>query len=193
MAKQPEVEIKFRVADVRRLEQALADSGFRRQTPPTHEANTLYDRGYALRRRGEILRLRKYGDQWRLTHKAKGTAGRYKTRTEHESAVANGPEVDAILRALGYQPAFVYEKFRSEWSDGAGEVVVDHTPIGTIGEIEGPPRWIDRTARLLGIDPRDYITKSYGELFLEWRKTTRNAAKNMTFRECGTRRPRFSS
>jgi len=191
LAKKPEVEIKFRVADVGRLQQALAASGFRLETPPTHELNTLYDRGNTLRRRGEILRLRKYGDQWRLTHKAKGTAGKHKVRAEHESAVADGPEVDAILRALGYQPVFVYEKFRSEWSGGDGKVVVDHTPIGVIAEIEGPPRWIDRTARLLGIDPGDYITKSYGELFLEWQKATGSAAKNMTFRECGTRRPRF--
>lgn len=187
LARKPEVEIKFRVADAGRLQRALAACGFRRLTPPTHESNTLYDRGNTLRRRGEILRLRKYGGQWRLTHKAKGKAGRHKVRTEHESVVADGLEIDALLHALGYKPAFVYEKFRSEWSDGTGKVVVDHTPIGIIAEIEGPPRWIDRTARRLGIGTRDYITKSYGELFLEWRKATRSAARNMTFSECGTR------
>ena len=189
MKKKPEVEIKFRVADASRLEQALAAAGFERKTPPTHELNTLYDRGGALRRKGEILRLRKYGEQWRLTHKAKGTAGKHKVRAEHETAVADGAELDAVLCALGYQPAFVYEKFRSEWSGGEGEVVVDHTPIGVIAEIEGPPRWIDRTARLLGVEPRDYITKSYGELFLDWKKATRSPANNMTFRECGARKP----
>ena len=54
---------------------------------------------------------------------------------------------NAILRALGFAPTFRYEKFRAEWSDGKGHVVVDETPIGNFGEIEGPSRWIDRTAQ----------------------------------------------
>jgi len=193
LPKNSEVEIKFRVADVRRLEQSLTDAGFQLKTPPTHEVNSLYDRpGNPLRRQGAILRLRKYGERWRLTHKAKGTPGKYKTREEHETAVANGPELDAILRALGYAPVFIYEKFRSEWSDGKGEVVVDHTPIGVVAEIEGAPRWIDRTARALDVDPSDYITKSYGELFLEWKKASGSPANNMTFRECKSKRPRIT-
>jgi adenylate cyclase class 2 len=192
LPKNSEVEIKFRVTDVRLLERSLTDAGFQLMTSPTHEMNSLYDRpGNPLRLQGAILRLRKYGERWRLTHKAKSKAGRYKTREEHETAVENGPELDAILRALGYVPSFVYEKFRSEWSDGKGEVVVDHTPIGVVAEIEGAPRWIDRTARALGVNSRDYITKSYGELFLDWKKATGSTAANMTFRECGSRRPRF--
>lgn len=193
MPKKPEVEIKFRVVDVRQLEQSLKGAGFSVKTPPTYEINTLYDRpGSPLRRAGEILRLRNYGGRWRVTHKARGAANKkHKTRQEHETTVDNGPELDAILRVLGYVPSFIYEKFRCEWSDGQGEVVVDHTPIGIIAEIEGAPRWIDRTACVLGVAPVDYITKSYGELFLEWKKATRSAASNMTFRECGSRRPRL--
>jgi hypothetical protein len=41
-------------------------------------------------------------------------------------------------------------------------------PIGTYLELEGAPRWIDRTARALGFGPPDYITASYGRLYLEW-------------------------
>jgi adenylate cyclase class 2 len=88
---------------------------------------------------------------------------------------------------LGYRPAFVYEKRRSEWSDGNGHVVLDHTPIGDIGEIEGGPRWIDRTARALGVTPARYITKSYAELFFDWKRRYKRKALNMTFRECGGR------
>jgi len=91
--------------------------------------------------------------------------------------------MDGILRALGYSPTFVYEKFRSEWSDGEGHVVLDHTPIGDIAEIEGKARWIDRTAKALGIQPKDYITKSYSELFFDWKRRTKQKAMNMTFRE----------
>ena len=183
-----EIEIKFVIADMRALEQRLAKVGFRCVTPPTHEINTLYDLpGQKLRRKGALLRLRKYGETWRLTHKARGVAGRYKSRAEQETIVADGEQLDGILRALGYQPAFVYEKFRSEWTDGAGHVVLDHTPIGDIGEIEGRPRWIDRTARALGISPAQYITKSYAELFFNWKRRYKQNALNMTFRECGGR------
>jgi len=181
-----EVEIKFLVPDLKALRQKLRQHGFLEETPSTHEVNTLYDLpGQKLRRKGELLRLRKYGDQWRLTHKAKVKLGRHKSRGELETAVADGKKMDAILRALGYSPSFTYEKFRAEWSDGQGHVVLDRTPIGDIAEIEGRSRWIDRTARLIGLKPADYITKSYAELFFEWKRKTSSKAMNMTFREVG--------
>jgi adenylate cyclase class 2 len=60
-------------------------------------------------------------------------------------------------------------------------VVVDETPIGWFGEIEGPGRWIDRTAQALGIERSSYITESYAELFFAWKRRTRNPASDMTF------------
>jgi hypothetical protein len=61
-------------------------------------------------------------------------------------------------------------------------VVVDETPVGDFGEIEGPARWIDRTAKQLGISSKDYITLSYAELFAGWKRRTKNTAKEMTFK-----------
>lgn len=186
MATPQEIEIKFNVPDLKTLARKLRELGFREETPSTHEVNTLYDLpGLKLRRKGELLRLRKYGEKWKLTHKAKGKPGRYKSRAEAETAVTDGKQTDTILRALGFSPVFTYEKFRSEWSDGQGLVVLDHTPIGDIAEIEGKSRWIDRTARALGVEAKNYITKSYGELFLDWKRKTKCKAENMTFRECG--------
>ncbi len=180
-----EVEIKFLVAELKALEAKLRQLGFRCETPSTHEVNTLYDLpGQKLRRKGELLRLRCYGDKWKLTHKSKGIPGRHKSRGELETGVSDGKTMDALLRALGFSPSFVYEKFRSEWTDGEGKVVLDHTPIGNIAEIEGKARWIDRTARALGIAGQDYITKSYAELFFDWKRRTKCKAENMTFREC---------
>ncbi len=182
----PEVEIKFRAGDLRALGKRLRAAGFRRLTPRTREMNTLYDLpGYPLRRRGELLRLRQYGKQWTLTHKSRGKTGRHKSRAELETQVAGGPAMAAILEALGFAPSFRYEKFRSQWSDGAGHIVLDETPIGDFGEIEGPPRWIDRTARQLNLAPRDYITSTYADLFYQWKRRTGSRARNMTFREIG--------
>ena len=181
-----EVEIKFRIEDIRDLAVRLRAAGFRLLTKRTHEVNTLYDLpGQVLRSRGELLRLRKYGHDWVLTHKAKGKLGKHKSRIETETKVADGAKMEAILRALGFAPSFRYEKFRAEWDDGKGHVVVDETPIGNFGEIEGPPRWIDSTARKLGITPAEYVTLNYAGLFFAWKQRTGSPAKEMTFRAVG--------
>src|SRR5580698_723586 len=107
MTPHQEIEIKFRVENLRALNQRLRQAGFRVMTPRTHEMNTLYDLpGQPLRKRGELLRLRKYGAEWLLTHKAKGKTGRHKTRVETETKVADGAMMEAILRALGFAPTF---------------------------------------------------------------------------------------
>jgi adenylate cyclase class 2 len=177
-----EVEIKFIVPDRKALARKLRAAGFRLETPRTHEMNVLYDLpGHPLRQRGELLRLRRYGNEWVLTHKAKGKASRHKSREENQTAVADGRSLHSILTALGFSPSFRYEKFRTEWGDGEGQVVVDETPIGNIAELEGPPRWIDRTAKRLDVPRSGYITSSYAELFQEWKRRTGSPAEEMTF------------
>jgi len=185
-----EIEIKFRVDDARALTRRLRAARFRLITPRTHELNSLYDLpGQKLRRKGELLRLRKYGNEWTLTFKSKDKdkTSRHKTRVELETKVEQGEQMDAILKALGYDPSLRYEKFRAEWGDGQGYVVVDETPIGSFGEIEGPPRWIDQTARALEIRTEDYLTESYAELFFAWKKRTKSPAKEMTFQAIRTK------
>ena len=177
-----EVEIKFLVESVRALHAKLRAAGFRLATERTHEMNTLYDdEAQSLRARGELLRVRKYGPRWILTHKSKGAAGRHKARTETETQVADGEKMQGILLALGLRPSFRYEKFRSEWTDGKGHVVVDETPIGNVSEIEGPPRWIDATARRLGVAREQYITDTYAQMFANWKLQTGSTATEMTF------------
>ena len=178
-----EIEIKFRVPDLRALARRLRAAGFRVTTPRTHEMNTLYDLpGEELRARKELLRLREYGKAWTLTHKAGKRTGRHSSREELETGVTDGKQMDLILRALGYFPWFRYEKFRAEWTDGKGQVVVDETPIGSFCEIEGAPRWIDSTAKTLGVSRADYITKNYAGLFLEWKARTKSESDEMTFK-----------
>ena len=177
-----EIEVKFQVNDLRALARKLRGTKFRMVTRRTHEMNTLYDLpGEVLRARKQLLRLRKYGSTWTLTHKSSGKKGRHSSRMELETQVADGKKMDAILRGLGYAPSFRYEKFRAEWTDKKGQVVVDETPIGNFCEIEGPPRWIDATARLLGVKPEEYITKNYATLFSDWKQQTKSSAKEMTF------------
>ncbi len=182
MASNREVEIKFAVSNLPVLIRKLKTQGFTLVTRRTHELNTLYDLpGQPLRAKGSVLRLRQYGSKWTLTYKDKGKAGRHKTRREIETVIQNGPAMDGILRRLGFQPSFRYEKFRSEWTDGQGHVVLDETPIGIFGEIEGPGRWIDAVAKKLGISRSQYVTNSYIELFQQWKQETGSKAAHMLF------------
>jgi adenylate cyclase, class 2 len=185
-----EIEIKFRIKSMSAVVRSLKQAGFKCIMRSTHEMNSLYDLpGQKLRTRGDLLRLRKYGNSWILTHKAKGKAGRHKSRVELQTDIEDGKQMDAILRALGFASTFRYEKFRAEWSDGKGHVVLDKTPIGNFGEVEGPSRWIDRTASALGISRSDYITQTYAPMFFEWKRRMRSKATEMTFRAVGKRNP----
>lgn len=182
-----EIEIKFKIESVEALAAKLSQLGFEQVTPRTHEMNTLFDLpGKPLRTRGELLRLRKYGDSWVLTHKGKSeTKGPHKVRVETETRIEDGAKMESILESLQFQPSFRYEKFRAEWKGGAGHVVLDETPIGNFGEIEGPPEWIDAIAQQLGIDRGSYITETYAGLFFNWKKQTGSSASEMTFAAVG--------
>jgi adenylate cyclase, class 2 len=181
-----ETEVKFRVTDAEDLSRRLKESGFHCETPRAFESNTLYDTAdRMMRSRTEILRIRSYAGRTVLTHKRPPESGpgedRHKHRIETETAVADGTALAEVFRSLGLAPAFRYEKWRSEWSDGNGHCVVDETPIGSFAELEGEPEWIDRVAAALGVAPTDYITASYGRLFEQWRAENNSTASDLTF------------
>src|SRR5205814_9971991 len=102
MAGSNEIEVKFRVRNIEALVGQLSELGLHQITARTHEMNTLFDLpGHPLRKKGDMLRLRKYGDVWTLTHKARGKHrdGPHKTRIETETRVQDGRKMEAILRA----------------------------------------------------------------------------------------------
>jgi adenylate cyclase class 2 len=181
-----ETEIKFRVDDLAGLAQRLESAGFTLQTPRSFESNVLYDTpDRQMRARTEILRIRSYAGRWRVTHKRPPEAGpgedTHKHRIETETEVADGAAIEQIFHSLGLVPAFRYEKWRAEWTDGEGHCVVDETPIGNYAELEGSAEWIDRAAARLGVDSFRYITLSYGRLFDLWRDEHHSTAQELTF------------
>jgi adenylate cyclase, class 2 len=182
-----ETEVKFRVADVADLERRLRSAGFLQETPRTFERNVLYDTPERrLRLDRQILRIRQYGEKWVLTHKAlpaAGDVGVYKQRIETETTIGDGETVAAIFVALGYAPAFTYEKWRSEWADGTGHCVIDETPLGVFAELEGPEDWINAKAADLEIDPAQLTNLSYGRLFELWKEETGSPVNDLTFAE----------
>jgi adenylate cyclase class 2 len=185
-----EVEIKFQVANPSTFVSQLESLGFHERTPSTLERNTLFDTPErSMRAARTILRIRRYGDKWLVTHKCPppdyDQFERIKHRIETETEVADGEALSTIFEALGYCKSFTYEKYRAEYADATAHCVVDLTPIGTFAELEGPEVWIDEVASHLGLDPETLLTSSYGSLFEKWRRETGSTAKNMTFAECG--------
>jgi adenylate cyclase class 2 len=118
-----EIELKFPIHDLARLQARLPSLGFQLDTPRTFEQNTLYDTpDRILRASRQILRIRRYGDLWTVTHKRpagpseQGDPARYKVRIETETMLDDGPALAAIFHQMGYEPVFRYEKFRTQWS-----------------------------------------------------------------------------
>lgn len=184
-----EIELKFRVRDAAELHRRVLATGFQLLTPRTFERNTLYDTAErTLRAARQVLRIRHYGDTTVLTHKKpsdpeREAEGRFKFRLESETDVADGEALGTIFGELGYHPVFVYEKYRTEFDDGIGKIVIDETPIGTFAEAEGDPEWIDRITEQLGVPPEDCFTDSYGRMFELWQAETGSTARDMTFED----------
>ena len=192
-----EIEIKLAVRNLRDLRARLKRLRAREISPRTHESNTLYDTpAQNLRRRGQLLRIRTEQPAARfrtaasedsaqaiLTYKGPparasrpGKTGngpshrsQYKIKDEAEIRAAGATELVRILGALGLQPVFRYEKFRTTYTLPGVlglKIELDETPVGTYLELEGSIAGIDRAARLLGYTRRDYLTDSYGGLYL---------------------------
>ena len=166
-----ETEIKLALPDAARGRRVLRKAGFRVTGRRVFEANTVFDTaGLTLRRTRRLLRVRQVRGEVILTYKGTPVTSRHKSREELELTVSDARRFTDILERLGFHPKFRYEKYRTTYKQAgvAGEAVLDETPIGVYLELEGNPRWIDRTARLLGFATEDYITASYGRLYLDW-------------------------
>ena len=166
MAPHKEIEIKFRIPSIPALSRRLRAAGFRLVTRRTHEMNTLYDLpGQVLRQRGDLLRLRKYGSEWVLTHKAKGTAGRHKSRVETETKITDGK---GLNDGPEYSPDGKYIFFNST-RGGANMQIYRMKPDGTdiqqltnddynnwFPHISPDKKWISIISFPNDIDPKDH-------------------------------------
>jgi adenylate cyclase class 2 len=180
-----EIEIKLRVPDPAATHELLTSRGFHQVEPREHEDNLLVDtQDESLRRAGKLLRVRSSRNKGLLTFKGPSVPGKHKSRAEIETEVTDPGQFLRILENLGYSVVFRYEKYRSEYArDGEpGTVTLDETPIGVFLELEGPPEWIDGTAATLGFRESDYITASYGSLYLQYKEETGSSSRDMVFK-----------
>lgn len=115
------------------------------------EENTLY-MGGTLSSGSSVLRLRRVGGRATLTFKKRiPSSTAIKHQREDETGVADPEAMEAILDALGFTPALVYEKRRQTWVLGNTEIVIDVLPFGLFMEIEGRVSAIKTVERKLAL------------------------------------------
>ena len=115
------------------------------------EENTLYS-GAALSDGSCVLRLRRVGSKATLTYKKRlPSSSAIKQQREEETSISDPEAMEAILEALGFTPALVYEKRRQTWRLGKAEIVIDVLPFGLFMEIEGRATEIKAVERKLGL------------------------------------------
>jgi adenylate cyclase class 2 len=185
-----ETEIKLRWDGTAQEARALIERrGYALSVPRTLESDQLFDLPSAtLRQSDRILRLRKTTSpegtkRAMVTYKGPATRDGYKSREEIEYDVSDPDTFTLVLHRLGYQPVFLYEKFRTQLRAARepGLIAIDETPIGIYLEIEGPPDWIDSTAARLGLPKAQFLTASYASLYREFREQHPEVPTDMTF------------
>lgn len=163
-----ETELKVRIPALAPLRGLLAAMGFTEETPAQAELSVLWDRGDELKAKGEALRVRRYAGRVLLTWKgAKVPDALLKIRPEQETAVEDGEELEAILRALGYAPVLRMEKTRAVWAREELVACLDETPFGCFLELEGDANAIKAAAEHLSLGSDRVERRSYPTLFRE--------------------------
>ena len=163
-----EIEKKYRlsVEQFGPLRRRLEEAGAEEQGPSEFEENIIYT-GPGLDPARRVLRLRRKGVRAVFTFKERDTSGAFiKRQREEETEVSDAAALAAILEALGYRPALVYEKRRETWHVGGAEVVLDELPFGLFVEIEGEEARILEVEKLLRLDRAEAEHAPYPELTL---------------------------
>ena len=163
-----ETEKKYRLTNNQRttLLQRLPEIGAKR-TALEFEENTIY-MGRNLAAGTQVLRLRIVGDSATLAYKQRLPGpSPIKHQREEETRVDDPRAMRAILEALGFTPALVYEKRRETWLLGKAEIVIDELPFGLFMEIEGEEIEIETIESKLAIEGLRTENATYPQLTME--------------------------
>ncbi len=162
-----ELEVKYLVSDLVRMEERIQSLGGILTQPRTHEINLRYDTPEGdLTRAHRVLRLRQ--DQAAiLTYKGPAHAEQgVQSRVEIEMIVENFDTARAFLEALGYRVSVMYEKFRTSYMYRDAVITLDEMPYGAFIEIEGQnPDQIHDISDDLRLDWSARAPGSYLEIF----------------------------
>ena len=134
-----EIEAKFHVQDLRKIELRLLELKAQLIQPRVHEVNLRFDRPDGeLRNSFRVLRLRQ-DDIARFTFKGPSVEkeGGILSRQEIEFEVGDFDSAKQFLEALGFNAVVFYEKFRTTYELNDTHIMLDELPYGDFIEIEG--------------------------------------------------------
>lgn len=180
-----EIEVKFLINDLKRIERTIQAFGAQIIQPRVKEMNLRFDTpDGSLTREFRVLRLRQ-DEKARLTYKSPAASGLdVSSRQEIEFEVSNFDLARLFLEALGYQISFIYEKYRTTYRLGNGNIMLDEMPFGNFIEIEGPDAGAIRSmADSLQLDWEARCLASYMMLFNRLKKSPRHGFQNLTFED----------
>lgn len=191
--KEQEIEVKFYVRDLAKVEQTLQKLNARPAQKRALETNLRFDTAdTALGRHRRVLRLRRPAPgyspddpQGLMTYKGPTQSGQaISIRQEIEVVVSDFESALHLLEALGYQVVVMYEKWRTVYLVGQVDVDLDETPLGYFIEIEGPnTASIQDVAVKLGLDWEARSGESYMALFNRVRIARGLSMENLNFSE----------
>ncbi|HEU0293761.1 MAG TPA: class IV adenylate cyclase [Anaerolineales bacterium] len=194
-----EIEAKFYVLDLKRIETRLQSLGARLIQPRILETNIRFDLpNNRFHSEGRVLRLRQ-DTAARLTYKDSGNNEQgVLNRTEIEFTVESFEKAKLFLEALGYQKLLEYEKYRTTYVLESGSllsavheqahglqsyhIMLDELPYGNFVEIEGEDiQAIQDIAEKLKLDRDAAIPYGYSALFEIVRETLKLPFTDLTF------------
>ena len=163
-----EIEAKFHVQNLRKIELRLLELKTQLIQPRVHEVNLRFDRPDGeLRNSFRVLRLRK-DDIARFTFKGPSVEkeGGILSRQEIEFEVGDFDSAKHFLEAVGFQVVVFYEKFRTTYELNNTHIMLDELPYGSFIEIEGENvETIHSVADLLGLNWEAMVKAGYHALF----------------------------
>jgi adenylate cyclase, class 2 len=180
-----EVEAKFAIRDLAKIEQRLKELGAELASPRVLETNLRFDTpDLALSRARQVLRLRQDAGSV-MTFKGPAKIGEaVSVRQEIEFQVSDFAAARRLLEALGYVVAVIYEKYRTTYHLDDLSITLDEMPFGSFMEIEGPGAdSIQKAAADLHLDWDARSSASYLGLFDLLRNSRGLSARNLTFEE----------
>ncbi len=178
-----EIEAKFYVQDLKRLEVRLRRLKARRVQSRVLEMNVRFDLPDGrLRAEGRVLRLRR-DTEARLTYKgASQKEEGILNRQEIEFVVDDFEKAEQFLEALGYQKLIYYEKYRTTYDVNETLIMLDEMPYGGFIEIEGSDtKSIRSAADRLGLNWSAAVATSYVGLFERVRKALNLSFADISF------------
>ena len=177
-----EVEVKLHTPDLDAVKRALEEAKAIPLTLRVFERNTRYDSADgSLAAAGIVLRLRQ-DKAVKLTYKADASVERgIVSRFEAEVELWDFKTMDVILRRLGYEVALIYEKYRTAYTLGGAEILLDELPFGNFTEIEGDAATIERVVERLGLGGCRRMAGSYVDIFADVKARLGLDARDCTF------------